>query len=65
MNTTENKTINVIEKALDSWEIVSDANGVVWIRDENECIRFWMFGDSWGRPDSDHRPVPPFTNADA
>ena len=60
-----NETINDFETALDTWDVVTDANGLVWIRDENECARFWMFGDSWGRPEGNHRPAPPFTNADA
>lgn len=58
------KTINDIETALDTWDIVTDANDLVWIRDEDECIRFWMFGNSWGRPGGSFRPAPPFTNAD-
>lgn len=58
-----NDTINDIEEALGTWDLVADANGLVWIRDENECLRFWMVGNSCGRPEGSLRPVPPFTNA--
>lgn len=63
MNINENETINDFEEALDTWDMVADANDLVWIRDENECPRFWMFADSWGRANHNVQPASPFTNA--
>lgn len=61
MNTTENETIEDLETALDTWDMVADANNLVWIRDDNECARFWVPREGWGRLDASHRPTPPFT----
>lgn len=60
MNTTENETISDFETALDTWDIVTDANNLVWIRDVGECARFWRPG-RWVDLDASHRPTPPFT----
>lgn len=54
---------NNFETALDTWDMVTDANGLTWIRDENECVRHWVLGALWERHDASHRPTPPFTNA--
>lgn len=62
MNTTENETIEDLETALDTWDMVADANGRTWIRDENECVRHCVHGAFWFLPDPAHRPTPPFTN---
>ena len=58
-----NETINDFETALDTWDMVTDANNLVWIRDENECARFWVPKEGWGRLDASHRPTPPFTES--
>lgn len=59
-----NKTINDFETALDTWDVVTDANGLVWALDENERARFWMPEDGgWGRIEAGHRPTPPFTES--
>ena len=61
--TEMNETINDFETALDTWDMVTDANNLVWIRDENECARFWVPKEGWGRLDASHRPTPPFTES--
>ena len=61
--TEMNETINDFETALDTWDMVTDANGMTWIRDENECVRHWVIGAFWARPKASQRPTPPFTNA--
>ena len=59
------ETINDIETALDTWDMVTDANGRKWIRDENECVRGYVGGKAWGRPTAAFPAAPPFTNAHA
>lgn len=60
--TDMSETINDFETALDTWDMVTDANERTWIRDENECVRHWVHGAFWSLPDAAHRPTPPFTD---
>ncbi|WP_431695568.1 hypothetical protein [Kocuria rhizophila] len=59
------ETINDFETALDTWDVVTDANNRMWIRDENECARGHVGGGAWGRPTGVFQPAPPFTKAHA
>lgn len=61
--TVMNETINDFETALDTWGIVSDANGEQWIRDGKYGILHRVCGAFWLPPESAHIPTPPFTNA--
>lgn len=56
------ETINDFETALDTWDMVANANDLVWTLDENELPR-WAHGDFWAIRDFYHQPTPPFTKA--
>lgn len=68
MSTNESETkmteaVNDIEKALDTWDLVADANDLVWIRDEDGGVAYWDLGAFHSHLDAAHRPTPPFTAA--